>query len=113
MWHEDTPIGGGCSISPQGIISLRLHDRVRVDIALDRAVRLLNFRSGIVMALSTSGSSAALLHPNGRVYQYGSRVEILAHDNTGNNKLVLVIEPLVKISVTFWKPITVSLYYNI
>lgn len=88
MWHEDTSMGGGCSISPQGIISLRLHDRVRVDVALDRAVRVLNFRSSIVMALSASGSSAALLHPNGRVYQYGSRVEILAHDNAGNNKWV-------------------------
>ncbi|XP_017776591.1 PREDICTED: LOW QUALITY PROTEIN: uncharacterized protein LOC108562686 [Nicrophorus vespilloides] len=73
-------------VSPLGVITLRLHDRVRVDISLDRAVRIINARSGIVIALSASGSSAALMHPNGRVYQYGSRVEILAHDPHGNNK---------------------------
>lgn len=43
-------------------------------------------RSGIVLALSSTGSSAALIHPNGRVYQYGSRVEILTNDTHGNNK---------------------------
>jgi len=83
IYHEDTsPI----CVSPLGVITLRLHDRVRVDISLDRAVRIINARSGIVIALSASGSSAALMHPNGRVYQYGSRVEILAHDPHGNNK---------------------------
>ncbi|XP_018318579.1 uncharacterized protein LOC108732336 isoform X2 [Agrilus planipennis] len=85
IWHDDTAIGG-CSISPHGVITLRLHDRVRVDISLDRSIRVVNNKSGIVLALSASGSSAALLHPNGRVYQYGSRVEILAHDAAGNGK---------------------------
>lgn len=77
---------GGPSVTPHGIITLRLHDRVRVDISLDRAIRVVNMRSGIVLSLSSSGSSAALIHPNGRVYQYGSRVEILANDAQGNNK---------------------------
>lgn len=40
--------------------------------------------------MSGSGAAAALLHPNGRIYQYGSRVEIVAHDIHGNNKLVQV-----------------------
>uniref|UniRef100_A0A1B6MG25 Uncharacterized protein n=1 Tax=Graphocephala atropunctata TaxID=36148 RepID=A0A1B6MG25_9HEMI len=40
----------------------------------------------MVMSLSASGASSALLHPNGRIYQYGSRVEIQAHDVHGNNK---------------------------
>lgn len=39
--------------------------------------------------MSGSGAAAALLHPNGRIYQYGSRVEILAHDAHGNNKSVV------------------------
>ncbi|XP_022902731.1 uncharacterized protein [Onthophagus taurus] len=85
VWHEDGAMGGP-SVTPQGIITLRLHDRVRVDISLDRAIRVVNMRSGIVLSLSSSGSSAALIHPNGRVYQYGSRVEILANDSQGNNK---------------------------
>ncbi|KAI4455065.1 acid phosphatase-related [Holotrichia oblita] len=85
VWHEDSAMGGP-SVTPHGIITLRLHDRVRVDISLDRAIRVVNMRSGIVLSLSSSGSSAALIHPNGRVYQYGSRVEILANDAQGNNK---------------------------
>ncbi|KAF5286469.1 hypothetical protein FQR65_LT12552 [Abscondita terminalis] len=85
-WNDDGTLGSNCTISTQGIISLRLHNRVRVDVSLDKAVRVINYKSGIVLALSPTGSSAALLHPNGRVYQYGSRVEILAHDSGGNNK---------------------------
>lgn len=85
FWHDDGNIGGA-SITPHGVITLRLHERVRVDISLDRAIRVVNMRSGIVLSLSSTGSSAALIHPNGRVYQYGSRVEILANDSQGNNK---------------------------
>lgn len=58
----------------------------RIDLTLDRAVRVINYKNNIVLALSSTGSSSALLHPNGRVFQYGSRVEILAHDAHGNNK---------------------------
>lgn len=43
-------------------------------------------QNNIVLALGGNGASAALLHPNGRTYQYGSRVEILAHDSRGNDK---------------------------
>lgn len=83
---QDESILCGTTVSSQGVISLRLHDRIRVDISLERAVRIVNYKSGIVMALSSSGSSSALLHPNGRVFQYGSRVEIMALDSQGNNK---------------------------
>lgn len=76
----------GASITSQGNVVLRLQDRVRVEISLEKAVRVVNMRNGIVLALSATGSSAALIHPNGRVYQYGSRVEILANDSQGNNK---------------------------
>ncbi|CAH0548540.1 unnamed protein product [Brassicogethes aeneus] len=78
--------GGGTTITPHGVISLRLHDRIRVDISLERAIRIVNLKNSIILALNASGSSSALLHPNGRVFQYGSRVEILAHDSQGNNK---------------------------
>lgn len=49
---------------------------------------LLIIQNNIVLSLSGSGAASALLHPNGRIYQYGSRVEILAHDTHGNNKFV-------------------------
>ncbi|XP_068084820.1 uncharacterized protein fest [Anabrus simplex] len=91
-WREppehsaETGIGAAVA-TPYGTMSLRLRERVRVDMTVDRAVRITNVKSGIVLSLSGCGSAAALLHPNGRVYQYGSRVEILAHDTSnGNNK---------------------------
>ncbi|XP_043470652.1 uncharacterized protein LOC122503939 [Leptopilina heterotoma] len=84
--HDNEPIAGGAIATPHGTISLRLHNRIRVDMTIDRAVRVINFKNNIVLALSGTGAAAALLHPNGRIYQYGSRVEILAHDTHGNNK---------------------------
>ncbi|KAI4491325.1 hypothetical protein M0802_010258, partial [Mischocyttarus mexicanus] len=88
-WREhgstDTSAGGAIA-TPHGTISLRLRNRIRVDMTVDRAVRVINFKNNIVLSLSCSGAVAALLHPNGRIYQYGSRVEILAHDTHGNNK---------------------------
>ncbi|XP_008550922.1 GATA zinc finger domain-containing protein 14 [Microplitis demolitor] len=87
-WRDHDIEGGsvGAVATPHGTISLRLHNRIRVDMTVDRAVRVINFKNNIVLSLSGSGSAAALLHPNGRIYQYGSRVEILAHDSHGNNK---------------------------
>ncbi|XP_052119658.1 uncharacterized protein LOC113218383 isoform X2 [Frankliniella occidentalis] len=91
-WREADAAGAGAGPSgtavatPHGTMSLRLHDRVRVDMSVDRAIRVINLKNNIVLALGGNGSSAALLHPNGRTYQYGSRVEILAHDSRGNNK---------------------------
>ncbi|XP_063984828.1 uncharacterized protein LOC135166495 [Diachasmimorpha longicaudata] len=88
-WRDhETPEGTsvGAVATPHGTISLRLHNKIRVDMTIDRAVRVINFKNNIVLSLNGSGSAAALLHPNGRIYQYGSRVEILAHDSHGNNK---------------------------
>nr|CAD7575302.1 unnamed protein product [Timema californicum] len=100
--HDNQDIVPGAAVvTPHGTICLRLPHRVRVDLTIDRAVRIINFKvtagirnsrrscvlqNNIVLSLNESGSSAALLHPNGRIYQYGSRVEILAHDVQGNNK---------------------------
>lgn len=63
---------------------------------IDRAVRVINFKNNIVLSLSGNGALAALLHPNGRIYQYGSRVEILAHDVHGNNKLVISATQMIR-----------------
>lgn len=77
---------GGASATPHGTISVRLRERIRVDLTIDKAIRVINFKNNIVLSLAGTGSAAALMHPNGRVYQYGSRVEILAHDIHNNNK---------------------------
>ncbi|XP_050311542.1 uncharacterized protein LOC126747090 [Anthonomus grandis grandis] len=76
----------GTVISPHGVITLHLNEQIRVDISLDRAVRVTNAKNGIVLVLSSSGSYSGLIHPNGRVYQDGSRVEIMAIDSQGNDK---------------------------
>ena len=47
---------------------------------------LVRRQSNIVLAISATGTSVALMHPNGRVYQYGSRVEIRTNDTEGNCK---------------------------
>ena len=55
---------------------------------LDRAIRVVNQRSMVAISLSSNGSSSALIHPNGRVYQYGSKVEIIAYDGMKTNNFV-------------------------
>ncbi|XP_013147274.1 PREDICTED: uncharacterized protein LOC106110108 [Papilio polytes] len=87
---EVTDVAGGArynaSVTPHGTVCLRLRDRVKVDMTVDGAVRVTNAKYNIVLALSQSGAAAALIHPNGRVYNYRSRVEIQAHHQQGNNK---------------------------
>ncbi|XP_063221163.1 uncharacterized protein LOC134530344 [Bacillus rossius redtenbacheri] len=89
-WREQyvpkTPGAGSAVVTPHGTICLRLPYHIRVELTVDRAVRIVNFKNNIVLALSESGSSAGLLHPNGRIHQYGSRVEIMALDAKGNHK---------------------------
>ncbi|XP_014205097.1 uncharacterized protein LOC106636997 [Copidosoma floridanum] len=84
--HEPKTGLSSAIVTSHGTISLWLHNEIRLDITIDRAVRIINLKNNIVLSLSGSGSASALLHPNGRIYQYGSRVEILAHDVHRNNK---------------------------
>lgn len=57
----------------------------RIDITLDKAVRLTNVFRGIDVTIDASGTSAAVMHPNGKVNQYGSEVEVVAYDGTNRN----------------------------
>lgn len=59
-----------------------------VDMTLDKAVRVINCKSRIAISLASTASSAALIHPNGKVYQYGTRVEIVAYDGMQKNNYV-------------------------
>lgn len=55
---------------------------------LDKSVRVVNSKSRIAIALDSSTSSAALFHPNGKVYQFGTQVEIVAYDGMQSNNFV-------------------------
>lgn len=62
----------------------------RVYLTLDKSIRITNSRSHITISLSSNGGSAALIHPNGKVYQCGSLVEIVAYDGNETNDYVYV-----------------------
>jgi hypothetical protein len=55
---------------------------------LDHAVRIVNYPGKVSMSLSANGMSSALIHPNGRVFQHASRVDIVAYDGMENNQFV-------------------------
>ncbi|XP_033255140.1 uncharacterized protein LOC117194748 isoform X4 [Drosophila miranda] len=71
-----------------GTIQLRLRDGVRIDMTLDKAVRVLNQRSMVAVALSRNCSNSALIHPNGRIFQSGAKVEIVTYDGMKGNNFV-------------------------
>ena len=46
-WREhgtETGVGDTAITTPHGTISLRLHNKIRVDMTIDRAVRVINFK---------------------------------------------------------------------
>lgn len=51
-WREhDTELHNSVPIAtPHGTISLRLRNRIRVDMTIDRAVRIINFKVSIIIA---------------------------------------------------------------
>ncbi|XP_037946550.1 uncharacterized protein LOC119678654 [Teleopsis dalmanni] len=80
--------GAGPIAMSNGTIQLRLREGIRIDMTLDRAVRVLNQRSMVAIALSRNCTNSALIHPNGRVLQSGSKVEIVTYDGTKSNNYV-------------------------
>lgn len=80
--------GSGPIAMSNGTIQLRLREGVRIDMTLDRAVRVLNQRSMVAVALSRNCSNSALIHPNGRILQSGSKVEIVTYDGMTTNNFV-------------------------
>lgn len=42
--HETDAVIGGAIATPYGTISLRLHNRIRIDMTVDKAVRVINFK---------------------------------------------------------------------
>lgn len=77
---------------PQCLFSLKHHFlcrlTFRIDITLDKAVRLTNTFRGIDVSIDASGTSSAVVHPNGKVNQCGSDVEVVAFDGTKRNEFM-------------------------
>ncbi|KAH8370919.1 hypothetical protein KR093_005540, partial [Drosophila rubida] len=80
--------GSGPIAMCNGTIQLRLRDGIRIDMTLDKAVRVLNQRSMVAVSLSRNGTNSALIHPNGRILQSGSKVEIVTYDGMKTNNFV-------------------------
>ncbi|XP_060656188.1 uncharacterized protein LOC133841479 isoform X1 [Drosophila sulfurigaster albostrigata] len=80
--------GSGPIAMSNGTIQLRLREGVRIDMTLDKAVRVLNQRSMVAVSLSRNGTNSALIHPNGRILQSGSKVEIVTYDGMKTNNFV-------------------------
>lgn len=59
-----------------------------VDMTLDKAVCVIDSRSRITISLSCNGASAVMIHPNGKVHQIGTCVEIVAYDGTKRNNFM-------------------------
>ncbi|XP_055688185.1 uncharacterized protein LOC129792838 [Lutzomyia longipalpis] len=87
-WDFNSPRSFGAHCQPDGTILIRLREGVSIEMTLDRAVRVINSHSKVAVALSNTGNSSALIHPNGRVYQYGSKVEIITYDGMRKNNFV-------------------------
>jgi len=59
-----------------GFISLQLRYDMRVDIAANQAIRVTNPRKNVTLGLTGCGTQMAMVHPQGRVLQYNSRIEV-------------------------------------
>lgn len=64
------------------------HNIFRIDITLDKAVRLTNVFRGIDVSIDAKGTSSSITHPNGKVNQYGSDVEVVCYDSMNRNDFV-------------------------
>ncbi|XP_055643095.1 uncharacterized protein LOC129779564 [Toxorhynchites rutilus septentrionalis] len=78
----------GPTVLTNGIIQLRLRNSVVIEMTVDRSVKLINHHERVTIALSSTGTSSALTHPNGIVFQNGSRVDIAAFDGRMKNPYV-------------------------
>lgn len=59
-----------------------------MEMSLDRAIRLFIPKSNILIAISNTAASTAILHPNGKILQYNSRIDLETHDSNKRNDFV-------------------------
>lgn len=87
-------VGAKAVVEEGGYISLSLRYDITVDICPNQGIRVVNNRKQITLSVSGRGTSMALVHPQGRVYQYNSRIEVQTKDQN-------LVRPLVK-SAKMW-----------
>ena len=79
---QQHPQGGVTAVVEHpGFISLKLRHDVVLDLSATQAIRLKNIAKNSTISLSACTTQMALVHPKGRVLQYGPRVEVQAEDN--------------------------------
>ncbi|XP_059225531.1 uncharacterized protein LOC106088926 isoform X2 [Stomoxys calcitrans] len=91
--HKDcsTPASLGVSrpiAMANGTIQLRLRDGVRIDMTLDKSIRVFNERTMVAIGLSRNYTASAFIHPNGRILQTGTKVDIVTYDAMEKNNYV-------------------------
>ncbi|XP_040565763.1 uncharacterized protein fest [Lepeophtheirus salmonis] len=67
-------------VEKNGYVSFMLGQEILVDIAPNQAIRMTNKKQGVTLALSGCGTQMSLVHPQGRVLQYNSRIEMQGED---------------------------------
>lgn len=77
-------------VTSMGIISLMIHNDIRVDITVDGAVRILNFAADVTIAVSVTGKQCAFLHPVGRMRLCDNKIEIVGISPSGNHKFAKI-----------------------
>lgn len=75
-------------IKSNGLICVRRIDNIYIDISLDHAIRVSYPAQKIHACISGSTNSVVVLHPNGRIFQNDSRVNLVAFDGSKQNTLL-------------------------
>ena len=70
-----------CVVEQEGHLRLNLRAGVTLDVSPTLALRLRNTRQDSSLALSSCSTQLALVHPRGRLLQYGPRIEVQIDDN--------------------------------
>ncbi|XP_077512439.1 uncharacterized protein LOC144123497 [Amblyomma americanum] len=80
--HEENPWQGlldsyyGPLVTNYATVTVIMKHHVRVDFSLDHSVRVVNFATHCMAAMSSSGDRTCVCHPGGRVLQEGDNVDI-------------------------------------
>ncbi|CAN8021612.1 unnamed protein product, partial [Ixodes persulcatus] len=80
LWGELQEVYYGPVVTNYGTVSVILRHCIRVDITVDRAVRVVNFERHCTAAISSWGDRSCVCHPCGRVLQEGFTVDMATGD---------------------------------
>ncbi|XP_031617044.1 uncharacterized protein LOC116336946 [Contarinia nasturtii] len=75
-------------VSSEGLICIRRQDNIFIDISLDGAIRVACPTQKILICVSAMATNIVIYHPNGRIFQSQSHVDVVAFDGTYQNNLV-------------------------